>query len=67
MQIIGPFNTRKTYTIEAVNKYIEHLGYKVKHYGAYQRKNFTPVKIYRYYEIVESGKKNFICTACFSF
>ena len=53
MQIISPFYTRKSYTKEAVNLFIDQYGYNVKYF----RKNFIPVNIYRYYEKLQTGKK----------
>ena len=66
MQIIGPFYTRKSYTKEAVDLFIDQYGYKVKNYGTYLRKNFVTINIYRYYKKLQTGKKNFFYTACLS-
>ena len=57
MQIISPFHTRKSYTKEAVTSFIEQYGLKVKYYGSYKRKNFIPVDIYRYYDVLSTGQK----------
>jgi hypothetical protein len=51
MQIIGHFYTRKSYAKAAVDLLIGQNDLKVKYYGSYRRKNFIPVKIFRYYEI----------------
>ena len=57
MQIICPFYTRSTYTKEAVDLFIDHSGQKVKYYGTYQRKFFTQLRIYRYYQVLPTGQK----------
>ena len=67
MQIIGPFYTRKSYTKEAVDLFIDQYGYKVKNYGTYLRKNFVTINIYRYYKKLQTKKKTFSILPAFLF
>jgi len=57
MIIIGPFYTKKSYTRETVSIYIGKNYSDFKYYGYYERKNFTPLRIYRFYTVLPDGQK----------
>lgn len=57
MIIISPFYTKKSYTKEAVSTYIGQNYPAFKYYGYYERKNYTPLWVYRFYTVLSNGQK----------